>query len=94
MDFNTSGFFFCCLKQLKKKQVKNYRLISLKNTYYKQKIFPFSKRLQKAVGNIINEHQSAFVKIGYINESARTIKAYTLDHSKENVSDGNFYFRL
>ena len=71
--------------------LKNYRPISLTNTDYKIIAFIFAKRLQRVVGNIINEHQSAYIKGRYIGENARII-VDILDHCEENNSDGILLF--
>ena len=71
--------------------LKNYRPISLTNTDYKIIVFIFAKRLQRVVGNIINEHQSAYIKGRYIGENARII-VDILDHCEENNSDGILLF--
>ena len=61
------------------------------NTDYKIIAFIFAKRLQRVVGNIINKHQSAYIKGRYIGENAR-INVYILDHCEENNSDGILLF--
>ena len=71
--------------------LKNYRPISLTNTDYKTIAFIFAKRLWKVVGNIINEHQSAYIKESYIGENARIILDI-LDYCEENNSDGILLF--
>ena len=56
-----------------KKDLKNYRPLSLTNTDYKIIAFIFARRLQKIINKLINPNQSAYIKGRYIGSNARLI---------------------
>ena len=56
-----------------KRQLNNYRPISLTNTDYKIIAFVLAKRLQRILDNIISKDQSAYIKGRYIGINARLI---------------------
>jgi hypothetical protein len=56
-----------------KKQLTNYRPISLTNTDYKIIAFVLAKRLQKVICSIINNDQSAYMKGRFIGNNIRLV---------------------
>ena len=56
-----------------RKDLKNYRPLSLTNTDYKIIAFIFARRLQKIINKLINPNQSAYIKGRYIGSNARLI---------------------
>ena len=53
-----------------RKDLKNYRPISLTNSDYKIIAFVFARRLQKVIDKLISRDQSAYIKGRYIGENA------------------------
>ena len=53
--------------------LKNYRPLSLTNTYYKIIAFVLARRLQKIIDKLIGKQQSAYIKGRNISENARLI---------------------
>ena len=54
-----------------RKDLKNYRPLSLTNTDYKIVAFIFARRLQKIIDGLIGNEQSAYIKGRFIGENAR-----------------------
>ena len=91
MTFSQRTAGISLLHKKETRQYKKYRPISLTNTDYQIIAFMFAKRLQNVLGNIINEHQSAYIKGRYIGETARIILDI-LDYCEQNNSDGILLF--
>ena len=74
-----------------KKNLKNYRPISLTNSDYKIIAFIFAKRLQKVIDKLISKYQSAYIKGRYIGDNARLILDI-FEYCTENNQDGLLLF--
>jgi len=60
-------------KKGNKKQLKNYRPISLTNVDYKIFAFVLANRLQKVIHKIVSPHQTAYIKGRYIGYNIRSV---------------------
>ena len=53
--------------------IENYRLISLTNVDYRILAFTLAQRMQKIIGNVINNGQSAYIKGRYMGTNIRLV---------------------
>ena len=76
-----------------KKDLKNYRPLSLTNTDYKIIAFIFARRLQKIIHKLINPNQSAYIKGRYIGSNARLILDI-YEYCEKCNNDGILHFSI
>ena len=74
-----------------KKNLKNYRPISLTNSDYKIIAFIFAKRLQNLIDKFISKDQYAYIKGRYIGDNAHLI-IDIFEYCTENNQDGILLF--